>query len=57
MKMFADDTKLYRGVSKTSDMQTLQNDLDALLQRADRWQLLAPLQSREMQLSSFGSSQ
>lgn len=39
IKMFADDTKVYRGVSQASDIQALQSDLDTLLQWADRWQL------------------
>ena len=39
MKMFADDTKLYRGVDRDSDTQALQNDLNALLDWSDRWQL------------------
>ena len=39
VKMFADDTKLYRSVRQTSDVQALQADLDALVAWSRRWQL------------------
>ena len=39
VKMFADDTKIYRNIGQTSDIQLLQRDLDALLEWSERWQL------------------
>ena len=39
VKMFADDTKIYRNVGQASDVQILQSDLDALLEWSERWQL------------------
>ena len=38
IKMFADDTKVYRSVNQASDIHLLQADLDALLQWSERWQ-------------------
>ena len=39
IKMFADDTKIYRSVSQASDICLLQSDLDALVEWSARWQL------------------
>ncbi|KAI8501002.1 hypothetical protein Bbelb_210970 [Branchiostoma belcheri] len=39
LKLFADDTKLYRSVGKSQDCQELQNDLDKLQDWASTWQL------------------
>ena len=39
IKIFADDTKIYRNVSLGSGSEQLQRDLDALVAWSDRWQL------------------
>ena len=39
VKIFADDTKIYRSVGQGSDVQALQRDLDALVEWSERWQL------------------
>ena len=39
VKIFADDSKLYRSVSLPADPSTLQKDLDAAVCWADEWQL------------------
>ena len=39
VKMFADDTKIYRSVSQASDVHLLQADLNALSGWSERWQL------------------
>ena len=39
VKMFADDTKIYRSVSQASDVHLLQADLNALVGWSERWQL------------------
>ena len=39
MKMYADDTKLYRPVSDLSDVQLLQDDLDVLTEWSKKWLL------------------
>ena len=39
LKMFADDTKLYRSVGRESDNGVLQEDLDSLVEWSERWQL------------------
>ena len=39
IKIFADDTKLYRSVSHLSDSNALQEDLNAAVSWADEWQL------------------
>ena len=39
MKIFADDTKLYRAVSRHTDPHALQEDLDGTVRWAEEWQL------------------
>ena len=39
VKMFADDTKIYRSVSQASDVHLLQADLNALSGWSEQWQL------------------
>ena len=39
IKIFADDSKLYRPICSLSDSASLQEDLNAALHWADRWQL------------------
>lgn len=39
IKLFADDTKLYGPAKTDEDCQTLQNDINALQDWADRWQM------------------
>ena len=39
LKLFADDTKLYRSVGQASESEALQRDLDALLGWSEKWQL------------------
>ena len=39
IKMFADDTKLYRTISEPLDATWLQNDLNCLIEWSDRWLL------------------
>ena len=38
--MFADDTKLYKGISKNADRQQLQSDIDILVTWSTKWKLL-----------------
>jgi len=38
--MFADDTKLYKGISTNTDRQQLQSDIDKLVMWSTRWRLL-----------------
>ena len=38
--MFADDTKLYKGISKNADRQQLQSDIDNLVTWSTKWKLL-----------------
>ena len=37
---FADDTKLFRKVNTDGDKKHLQNDLDRLVKRSEKWQML-----------------
>ena len=39
IKMFADDTKVYRNVSHPYQIQELQHDIDCVVEWSDRWQL------------------
>ena len=39
VKMFADDTKLYRSVSLPADADSLQADIDAVVAWSDKWQM------------------
>ena len=39
VKMFADDTKLFSGVSTDSDAAAMQRDIDALVDWSDSWQM------------------
>ena len=39
IKMFADDTKLFTRVDVPNNHETMQNDLDELMQRSNKWQL------------------
>jgi len=38
--MFADDTKLYKRISKNADRQQLQSDIDNLVTWSTKWKLL-----------------
>ena len=38
--MFADDTKLYKRISKNADRQQLQSDIDILVTWSTKWKLL-----------------
>ena len=38
-RMYADDTKIYEGVGSVTECETLQKDLDNLVEWADKWQL------------------
>ena len=38
--MFADDTKLYKGISENADHQQLQSDIDNLVTWSTKWKLL-----------------
>ena len=38
--LFADDTKLYKGISKNADRQQLQSDIDNLVTWSTKWKLL-----------------
>ena len=40
IKIFADDTKIYRSIQSQNDIQTLQNDIDLLSQWSLTWKLL-----------------
>ena len=37
---FADDTKVFRKVTNVTDKQSLQDDLDKLVIRSEKWQML-----------------
>ena len=37
---FADDTKVFRKVTKDTDKQSLQDDLDKLVKWSEKWQML-----------------
>ena len=37
---FADDTKVFRKVTNDTDKQSLQDDLDKLVKRSEKWQML-----------------
>ena len=39
MKLFADDTKIYRVISNTHDIENLQKDMDSLEKWSDKWML------------------
>ena len=39
VRIFADDTKMYRGVSTADDRATIQADIDRLSEWAEKWQL------------------
>ena len=39
VKMFADDTKLFTRVDVPNNHETMQNDLDELVQWSNKWQL------------------
>ena len=53
-KLFADDTKLYRGVSDSHDRSLLQGDIDALEEWAEKWQL--PFNQDKCKLMHLGST-
>ena len=38
-RMYADDTKIYEGVGSVTECETLQKNLDNLVEWADKWQL------------------
>ena len=49
--MFADDTKMYRGIDKVSDRHELQSDTDNLVTWSTTWRLLFnPLKCKVMTL-------
>ena len=39
LKMFAEDTKIYRPIEENIDKEILQNDLDKLMKWSDKWHL------------------
>ncbi|MES9905973.1 MAG: reverse transcriptase family protein [Sedimenticola sp.] len=40
MKLFADDSKIYRSISRDSTVNILQTDLDRVCEWSDRWQMV-----------------
>ena len=54
VKIYADDTKLYRPLRSQSDVQALQKDIDTLVEWTERWQL--PLNTAKCKVMHMGAS-
>ena len=52
MKLFADDTKLYRVVDSQEDANLLQEDLDQMVEWSHTWQL--PFNDRKCKVMHYG---
>ena len=53
VKLFADDTKLFSGVSNDRDAAAMQNDIDALVAWSDSWQM--PFNEAKCKVMHVGS--
>lgn len=52
--IYADDTKLYRAIATPADTEALQNDIDALFDWSEKWQL--PFNTKKCKVMHIGVS-
>ena len=53
LKLFADDTKLYKSIKEVADKEILQTDLNSLVGWSNKWQL--PFNIGECKLLHLGT--
>ena len=52
---FADNTKVFRRINNDGDKQHLQNDLDKLVKRCEKWQMLLNFRKCKCLLAEHGN--